>query len=341
MVKAGMEAVFHHRPPLTGAQQDGVAEPRVLFGVVSANSSRRDLIRAEFKRARPSTGRLLFVVGRGTVETSDDLLHVDVDEFRGSVPLRANSTSSGTISVLYKLSALLSHAANSSEQWLVRMDDDVLVNFQLSIRYAEQLTRHRRVYAGVFEWYNINMTNLRATGHGYGVEGSRWYGRTFGRCAARFDPTRCVGPFAFAKGPWALLSRDLILQVLSSPAFSSVQTAASRIVGKPRHRVHDDALLGLSVSLVANATYVRIPRKKVWLDRTPKTLWPGSLLLAHKPREACYRQADRLGVALHRERLVQSHHCEPTPPCVDCLHLGSQSTCTLEVRVNVTDEFTC
>lgn len=336
-----METVFRHRPLLTRAPDQRGVEPSVLFGVISAKATRRQSIRANFERARPSRGRLIFVVGSGTVETNDDLLRVDVVEFRGVVRADVGGTPSGTISVLYKLHALLRHAAESSEDWLVRMDDDVLVNHRLSVRYAQRLMRHQRVYAGVFEWYNINMTSLRATGHGYGVEGSRSYGRRVGSCVPRFDAGRCVGPFAFAKGPWMLMSRDLTRAVLSSFSYSSIQTAAHRIIGKPRHRVHDDVLLGLSVSLVENVTYVRIPRKTVWLDRTPKTLWAGHLLVAHKPRDACYRKASQFALAVHHEKLAESYRCESRPPCVDCLHRTSHSTCTLEVRINATDHFSC
>lgn len=152
---------------------------------------------------------------------------------------------------------------------------------------ADSLKDMCLVYGGVLEWYNMNASSLRAAGHGFGVEGTRAHGHRYARCVDTFDRTRCVGPFAFAKGPWMLLSRDVANQIVQSPAFKSSKIVVARN-RRPKYRVHDDALLGMWASTVADISYIRIPRKTVWLDRTPPILRTGHVLAAHKPRHACW-----------------------------------------------------
>ena len=134
------------------------------------------------------------------------------------------------------------------------------------------------------------------------------------------------------------MSRDLVKSVIASTEFKKVEAIAANI-SIPRNRVHDDVLFGLSTSDIENVTYVRIPRKSVWLDRTPNVLKSGHLLLAHKPRLPCMNAT--LTLARDEDDLVESYACIPTSPCTDCAHTAKQTTCTLEIRETSKDAVRC
>ncbi len=331
-----MEKVFKRRPPLQSYVPNALEGVKTLFGVISGSVSRRNFLRSWFS-AIPQGARLIFVVSSLTRNAEKkDLLRVNVSEFRGIIRHSASGTPSGTLTVLFKLIALLHHFERSAEDWLIRMDDDVVVNLQRSVRFASELRHHPLVYAGVFEWYNM-LPTLRATGHAYGVEGSRGAGKFRFNCSASYISSRCVGPFAFAKGPWVLLSKAAVRKVLDSEIYHVTHGTADR-TQKVQHRIHDDALLGMWLSLVPNLTYVRVPRKTVWYDRSPPVFRAGHVLVGHKAKQVCSEDALRHVEAKHP---VRSYRCIEEPPCRLCLHRSTQRSCTLDLRANITDLVRC
>ena len=319
-----MDAVFFKRPPFrtTAVPTDAVS---LLIGVISGDEARRDRLRSSFALRRCAF-RTVYVVGRACNDTRADVLRVGVDEGVGVVAA-SSGTASGTMTALRKTIALLHFAAHQPEEWLARIDDDSLIGPCLLLQYAARLPASQPVIAGVFEYFNLVLQSLRSTGHAYGVGQSRTsYGRRFHNCTERYDFPRCIGPFAFAKGPLMLLSRPMVRGVVASVPFADTLRAIPSV--RIRHRVHDDVILGMWSSQVANATYVRFNRPHVWLDQRTKELQPANLLCAHKAADACFH----LPLPDHERAFDESFVCLPRPPCDRCAHAASQQTCRLHLR---------
>ena len=309
-----MEVVYARRAP-TWPQTAAASPYSVLIGVMSGDATRRHRMRAALA-GLPQ--RVVFVVGRGAADDGarpNDVMRVNVTEGVGVIRRRVG-TPSGTLTTLLKLKAFLEFAARQPEPWVARADDDVALGVEALRRYATPLARaHASIVMGVYEYYNVVLPRLRATGHGHGWRESSHAGQTFYGCRPHLNYSGCTGPFAFPKGPLLLMSNHLVRRVVASTPFARLPSPAMRV----QNRIHDDMLLGLWIALLPNVTYVRWMRKSVWMDRTGRNL-TRSTLLAHKTTDA-------VPPAPATARWRESLRCEPAPPCARCTHDASQQTC--------------
>ena len=300
---------------------------RLLVGVMSGSDQRRTLLRQSFA-ARRCDLRVVYVVGTGVRPLRDDMLAVNVSERRGAVRAKPGATPSGTLTTLVKLMAFFEYAARAPEPWSARIDDDALVNPCLARQYMARLDPARPILAGVFEYYNIHSSGLRSTGHAYGLRGSRGFGRRMRNCSATFLSAPCFGPVAFPKGPLLFASRTLVRAIVGGAAWNHTLAQIER-TPTPTYRVHDDVFAGVWASQVPRTTYVRLMRKRTWLDGSVDVLWPHELLSMHRAHPACFRTVrfddDR------RDGYNQSYACVETPPCTDCAHRPDQRICRLHL----------
>lgn len=310
-------------------------EHLVLLGVINGQSSRRHIIRRAFTGLHAL--RVLFVVTEQCREVADDLLRVSgIRERVGVVQWKPGETPSGTRTSVQKTIAFLEYAAaQRTSRWVARMDDDVFVHPTLIGRYTSLIPDERAI-VGVYEWYNVVQASLVATGHGYGARGSRGFGRALHNCSPTPN-SDCVGPVAFAKGPLVLMTTVTARAAIGTSEFARTKKIVNGAYN-PRKRIHDDVLMGWWVSRVPNVTYVRIPRKRVWLDRTPDSIDLTTTICAHKMHMNRVERAIKAAAAVPVANRVFAK-CLDSPPCRDCVHDSSQRTCFLALYSNRTVPF--
>ena len=153
---------------------------------------------------------------------------------------------------------------------------------------------------------------------------------------------RCVGPFAFAKGPLVLLSAPAVRWVVRSDGFANDVAQAARLAdglayGRASERVPQDVQLGYWLSRHPSLRYVALPRKTGWADAFVEVTDLRRLLVGHRipwdqlgwltgRSERMWRAASHV-----RWRLV----CAGALPCPagQCAHARGQDACAAELML--------
>ena len=153
-------------------------------------------------------------------------------------------------------------------------------------------------YAGRFDWYSWRTERMMATAYWramrgalYGAQapyrncspsGNGWVpsadGKSVVREASSVSPgqERCVGPFAFAKGPLVMLSSSAVRWLVTSDRFvhdtarAATMANASQQPGAHKkealERVPQDVNMGYWLAAHPSLRYVALPRKVGWAD---------------------------------------------------------------------------
>ncbi|KAL3907186.1 MAG: hypothetical protein SGPRY_010268 [Prymnesium sp.] len=330
--------------------------PLVLLGIMSGSNARRRMARCTWLRVagRSSGVRTLFVVGRPgkPFEVVSDVLYVDVKERQRmwnhrSVRSPQNASEpevvTGTFTTYLKQNEFLRFAAEQEEKFVARADDDVYISLPMLRAYGETLLQlGTEVYVGVFEWYSWKLKGLHSTGFGYSCKAANSRARAPWRnCSqvpsnASWDVHHCVGPFAFAKGPFLLLSTGAARKVVRSHTFSrDVQQAkllASGAEFRVKGRIDDDVHLAFWLSNVPDLRVIRI-RRVGWHEQGK---WGGAamshFLAAHK---LPWRLYDEMSTAVDSTWASSTEaavhlHCSNEPACDPSIsaHVASQGTCS-------------
>lgn len=314
----------------------------ILMGIMCGDPRRRSMIETAIHDRAAEWSVVthhVFVVGYntargGAVENDPHTLIAPVNDtdlfVSGGGVVR---TRTGTLVTYKKLATFLSYAARGrSEEVVVRIDDDTWVSPVMLGWYATRmLDLSRRFVGGVFEWYNMVQGRLRSVGLAHGANDALKISRFKGCVKDVSEMHTCVGPFAFPKGPLVMMSRATTDAIVASPLFrrdwdrvmmkSTGLTVASR--------VDDDVQLGLWISQLENQTYVTTRRGNVWMDARRSHYNSGALLAAHKMPYRCGGKLSRPS-----GRVSERSVCVASPPCTGGIHLESQRTCMLEVRLD-------
>ena len=342
----------------------------VLLGILSGNGRRRAAQRCAFGRTQwPSAllkqslnpVRIVFVVGRGmpSEAASNDVLFVPFLEGFGACSGGSRDSSrdstrqrtcTGSITTYLKLAWFFRYAVRQPEPVVARADDDTFVSLPALHSAASALHRTLRLfYAGTFEWYNWHRKTFRRTGHGFGQNMARNMGKLRANCSATGNRGnvqealhgKCIGPFAFAKGPLFLLSQDTARTIVESQRFASDVERATRLTEGPvwwTHKIDDDVQMGLWMAeLVPNLSYASFDVGS-WQDRrggsTYSALQGERLLSAHRLPWSCWRNATAAVRSWRRENAVlrQVGSCVPEGPiCEECAHAPRwQAQCALQ-----------
>ena len=178
----------------------------------------------------------------------------------------ATGVGSGTISGYMKMVHFLWYAAAQPEPVVALADDDVFIQPRMLVAHARALfdaLGTRPFYAGSFEYYSWRTSTLQASGWERRAKAALEKARAAWRnCTAAtpdggandrarvHGPGRCVGPFAFAKGPLVLLSSSAVRWVVATEGFASDPSTALRLArgewrstpaGGPSARVESSA----------------------------------------------------------------------------------------------------
>ncbi|KAL1526616.1 hypothetical protein AB1Y20_015320 [Prymnesium parvum] len=338
--------------------------PLVLVGIMSGSEARRAIARCTWLRVggNVSSVRVLFVVGRpGTHSVvSGDILYVDVREKQrmwnaGAPRPRSNGSEpevvTGTFTTYLKQNEFLRYAATQKEKFVVRADDDVYISLPMLQAYGALLSElGSNVYAGVFEWYSWKLKGLHSTGFGFSCKAANSRARAPWRnCSqvlsnASWDQHHCVGPFAFAKGPFLLLSTEAARRVVASATFARdlarAKLLASGTEFRVKGRIDDDVHLAFWLSSLPNLRVVRI-RRLSWHEQGK---WSGAalshFLAAHKlPWRLYGEMSAKIDGAWNTAKQAAVHLvCSDEPACSSAIsaHASSQGTCIIEVRLKTT-----
>ena len=314
---------------------------------------------------------------------SSDVLFVPVAEqllvrrFKGGGRKKIRGVSSySTYSLYLKTVHFLRYAASQPEPAIVLGDDDIFVQPHALLGYTWSLLEaakggahgqppQQHWYAGRFDWYSWRTETLMATAYWRALRGALfgaqepfrncspaghgWVyapdGRSALREAERPNPgeERCVGPFAFAKGPLVLLSAPAVRWVVRSDGFANDVAQAARLAdglkpyGRASERVPQDVQLGYWLSRHPSLRYVALPRKTGWADAFVEVTDLRRLLVGHRipwdqlgwltgRSERMWRAASHV-----RWRLV----CAGAPPCPagQCAHARGQDACAAELML--------
>ena len=308
-------------------------EPRtdVLLGILSASPRRRRALRCAFGRARWSAQalahsarpvRAVFVVASAPEpppQWANDVLVVNATDR----VLSGTGSTFGTGAALIKQAHFLRYAATQPEPLVALADDDTFISLPALQFFASALQQAGRaraaasasssagdggagappllLYAGLFEWYNWVPAELRSTGWGYTAGLAKWHAVNANCTTEAIDgpppsAKACVGPFLFAKGPLAILSREAVRRVASSPTLWREAQRAQTISGA-RWPIQPDVQLGyLLATRVPRLLYVDI-RPGSWHDRRSGAayapLQARRLLSAHRLPYVCWQSAIR------------------------------------------------
>ena len=244
--------------------------PYLLIGLVSAFIGRRDAIRCTWLRALRSgphagAARVLFVVGNGAEDAGrPDVLLIALDEQRrskqsGSRRVRGTVATYSTYSLYAKTMHFVRYASTQLEPAIALADDDVFVQPHALLTYAWTLLHSPSLagrdawYAGRFDYYSWRTERRMATAYWrsmrgalFGAQasyrncsptGAGWLpkpnGKGVDREATSASPgqERCVGPFAFTKGPLVMLSAPVVRWLVRSERFQSDTARAARLAG--------------------------------------------------------------------------------------------------------------
>ena len=350
-----------------GVLQGGDTQPSsaILLGIMSGSAARRGIARCTWMRldSKSQSIRTLFVVGEKgrSMEVVDDILFVDVMErqrmWKGKEHVTANEskpeTMTGTFTTYLKQVEFLRYAARQPESFVARADDDVFIAPQMLKAYSMILAQMgKNVYLGVFEWFSWKTKALSSTGFGFSCKAANSRARAPWRNCSQVSSAsspadhHCIGPFAFAKGPFLLLSTDAVRQVVESPTFAyDVQRSRDLVSGnvestfaRPRGRIDDDVHLGYWLSQIPSLHAVRV-RRQVWHEQGAH--WGGAALsyfmVAHKFPWALYNtMCIELENAWNSAQEATVHViCSTEPPCDAKIssHHSTQGTCVLEIAL--------
>lgn len=305
--------------------------PLLLLGLMSGSATRRALIRCTWGQLVDRTSvRMLFVVGEGASDAeADDTLVAQGVQDKAMI----RGTNQG-IKAFLKMVAFLRFAARPMtrpEQWMRHgrqhpprvvavADDDVFIQPTALLAYARELLASsdaEAFAAGQFDWYSVFPATLRPVGWDRVMSGALFHAqKRHHNCttlrhphhAAAGEPSdgfRCVGPFAFAKGPLLLLSSPVVewlvhgagaaafardAAVASAAASASPTTSTTREERRRRGSppqlvqgaVYDDATLGYWLRAHPSLQLVALPKFVGWAS-TWKDVGPlNKLLVAHR-----------------------------------------------------------
>ena len=246
----------------------------VLIGIINGNENRRKLLGCTWLRLpRPPRMRVLWVLGNASLTTRwsqpdaatllvrcGERMYMHMGR-KGKTP----SAFTGTFTMYYKVIEFLLFAATQPEEIAVRVDDDAFVSPFTLAAYASLVHRlgpDAKVYGGTFEWSSWRVASMQATAFGYGFVEARGRARfAWRRCVSSLAavegrmaidnataPGACVGPIAFAKGPFMLLNQNALRWLASNSRVAAdmrhadlLRTGASRI-----GRIDDDMQIGVS-----------------------------------------------------------------------------------------------
>lgn len=284
-------------------------------------------------------------------------------------------TSYSTYSLYAKTMHFLKYAAEQPEPIVSLVDDDVFLQPRALMSYAWTLLRASRLdstprgelgggdwYAGRFDWYSWRTETLQPTAYWRGLRGALYggslpfrncsptgagwiYGGKDGKQPLReaerpnAGAERCVGPFAFAKGPFAMLSTSAIRWLVASAAFERDVSLAAAIANgtRPRglavERVPQDVQMGYWLSSHPTLRYISIPRKTTWADAFVEVTDLQRLLIAHRV------PWDQIGWLTSRtQRLwavsparLQFRCGGPPCPKRQCSHARGQVACAIDI----------
>ena len=353
--------------------------PIILMGLVSATQPRRDVLRCTWVKTLRRTGaaRVLFIIGVGAPDVhSSDVLPTPFGERLQLGRRKISGVSSySTYSLYAKTMHFLKHAASQPEPVIVLGDDDVFLQPHALLGYTMAIIRASRRhdsplganggewYAGRFDWYSWRTETMQATAYWRGLRGAlygaqEWYrncsptGAGWIRSGAKklavreapaeVEPPheRCVGPFAFAKGPLVMLSAPVVRWVVASAAFSrDVARAASIASGlKPRgrsvERVPQDVQLGYWLTQHPTLRYISLPRKTGWADAFEEVTDLRRLLIGHRiPWDQLAWLTTRTERLWSRSRAMSlTLRCAGAPcPPGQCSHARTQVSCATEL----------
>lgn len=306
-------------------------------------------------------------------------------KFAGGRRKKISGVSSySTYSLYLKTMHFLRYAALQPEPAVVLGDDDIFVQPHALLGYIWSLLEASRRpavdgaafagvsawYAGRFDWYSWRTETMQATAYWramrgalYGAQewfrncspsGNGWVRAADGKRVIREaeQPTpgkeRCVGPFAFAKGPLTLLSAPVVRWVIAQPAFASdlKQAAAiangSRPYGRAIERVPQDVQLGYWLREHPTLRYVNLPRKTGWADAFVEVTDLRKLVIGHRiPWDQLAwltGRTERLWAASTGARL---HLRCAGPPCPlgQCAHARGQVSCAAELLAPSVDGY--
>ena len=328
-------------PSADAASFRAARRPLLLLGLMSGSATRRALIRCTWGQLVDRTSvRMLFVVGEGAVDAAaDDTLVAQGVQDRQMV----KGTNQG-VKAFLKMVAFLRYAARPLtrvDQWMRHgrhhdhnhnrnhpprvvavADDDVFIQPSALLAYARELLASsdgNAFAAGQFDWYSVFPATLRPVGWDRVMSGALFHAqKRHHNCttlrhphhAAAGEPGdghRCVGPFAFAKGPLLLLSAPVVewlvhgdggaafardAAVASAAASASPATASLLTTREERRRgappqlmrgaVYDDATLGFWLRSHPSLQLVALPRFVAWAS-TWRDVGPlNKLLVAHR-----------------------------------------------------------
>lgn len=296
-------------------------------------------------------------------------------------------SSYSTYSLYAKTMHFLRFAASQPEPAVVLGDDDIFVQPRALLSYTWVLLSQQRNtstplgwgssgewYAGRFDWYSWRTEMLQATAYWramrgalYGAmapyrncspTGNGWiYGhaangktRTALHEAAAMDAgqERCVGPFAFAKGPLAMLSAPVVRWIVASERFAKDTAWAAALAngtlvrGKAVERVPQDVQMGYWLSAHPTLRYVHLPKKTGWADAFVEVTDLRRLLIAHRV------PWDQLGWLTRHTTSMWAHapraHLQlkcggPLCPAGQCAHARQQLACAMELLLPSADEY--
>ena len=289
-------------------------------------------------------------------------------------------SSYSTYSLYLKTIHFMRYAATQREPAVLLGDDDIFVQPHALLFYVWALLQASKDpstpfggaaaadgqghwYAGRFDWYSWRTETLMATAYWramrgalYGAQepfrncsptGAGWVYAADGKLPAlreadRPNPNaeRCVGPFAFAKGPLLLLSMPALRWVLASDGFARDVEQAARLAngtkpyGRATERVPQDVQLGYWLSQHPSLRYVSLPRKTGWADAFVEVTDLRRLLVGHRiPWDQLAwltGRTERLWRAASHSRLHL--RCAGAPcPVGQCAHARGQVSCAAEL----------
>lgn len=347
------------------AQRDGA--PLVLLGVLSGSRLRRDALRCTWLRVREPQVRVLFVVGRNATSGGSaadaarrDVLSVPVREglklaAPGAGGSRGAAMATGTLSGFMKLVHFLSHAGSQPEPIIGIADDDVFVQPRMLGWYAHALLDElggTPFYAGAFEWYSWRTRSLVASGWARTADDALYKAQQGWRNCSAAAPDgdargtdRCVGPFAFAKGPLVLLSAPAVRWLVRSAGFSSDPAHAMRLAAEPRAapspvpagfgKVYQDVALGYWMRSHPALRLVGLRPFAAWCDSFKHVGDLDRLLMAHKPPWSHLAWlAETTERRWRRATSLRTRTACAAAPCVPpCAHARTQLACTVDAEL--------
>ena len=292
-----------------------------------------------------------------------------------------------------KVVAFLRYAAAQPEPLAAKCDDDTFVQPQMLLGYTSMLLglaqkpESAHLYAGVFEYYSWKPASLSAKAFGRTRTAASWSsnpllvnnrhcGVYYCNCSptgggwtwngwdmlpaptpAEISTDTCVGPYAFAKGPFKVLSREATRWVVASPRFLRDTRHAERLVGDAagavsqdekamqemrrqlalRPRLSEDAQMGYWMAANPELRLIYFKKSWAWTEWVHlKSSWH-PLLSVHKPPFGMYAWLLEHSTRLWRgsSTLLVHYECSRHPPCHErgCAHASGQRVCSMYAQL--------